>query len=196
MKNTSLPPSNFKSAACPCVCCEVFAPPTLALTAGLRYALVTLSAPNASLAGCKTFSARLRRFPSKCLGKALGSPVFVAVSSARLKFLVIALATCRAWSSFYSLYWQMHSWNACLASCSYLSFGLSPVASPSLASLKKKSAKAPTIKVETSVKVARPAHTKTKQRPIIISPSIVVFGLPKMRSISTFVLEVIPAPLP
>lgn len=104
--------------------------------------------------------------------------------------------TCRAWRSSYSPYLQMHSWNACLASCSYLSFGLPPVASPSLASLKKKSAKAPTIKVETSVKVARPAHTRTKQRPIIISPSSVVLGFPKMRSISILVLEVIPAPLP
>ena len=128
---------------------------------------------------------------SKCL------PSGVAVQCRIMRFnSLIALATCRAWSSSYSLCWQMHSWNACLASCSYLCVGLSPVASPSLASLKKKSAKAPTIKVETSVKLARPAHTKTKQRPIIISPSIVVFGLPKMRSISTFVLEVIPAPLP
>jgi hypothetical protein len=165
--------------------------------------------PNASLAGCKTFSARLRRFPSRCLGKALGSPVFVAVSSARLKFLVTFLIsrfviftphfaplTCRAWSSSYSPCWQMHSWNACLASCSYLSFGLPPVASPSLASLKKKSAKAPTIKVETSVKVARPPQTRTKHSAIIRSPKMVVLGFLKMRSISTFVLEIVPAPLP
>ena len=85
---TSLPASHLRSAAWPCVCCEVFAPPTLELTAGLRYALVTLSAPKASLVGCKTFSASARRLGSKCLGKALGSPVLVAVSSWRVKFLV------------------------------------------------------------------------------------------------------------
>ena len=188
LNRTSLPPWNFRSAAWACTCCEVFEPPTRLLTSGLRYALVTCNGPKASLAGCKTFSASERRFPSKCFGKALGRPVFVWVSSASEKFFVIALDLRRVSCSSCSPCCCLHSLNACLASCSCWRGYLSLVVFSSFGSLRKRRANAPTIKVLTSLRLARSKKTNKKQRLIRISPSNVVFGLRKRRSISILLL--------